>query len=64
MWLNANSRTQEIVANAPSNDAEAFPPVPVPNRRLGRKIMRQMLIAVAIAAGLVALWAMLLPLAA
>ncbi|HUB15851.1 MAG TPA: hypothetical protein VMB34_28145 [Acetobacteraceae bacterium] len=32
--------------------------------RRGRRIMRQMLIAAAIAAGLVALWAALLPLAA
>lgn len=37
---------------------------PAQHRHQGRTIMRQMLIAAAIAAGLVALWAALLPLAA
>jgi hypothetical protein len=43
--------------------ATASPALPH-HRHHGRTIMRQMLIAAAIAAGLVALWAVLLPLAA
>lgn len=42
--------------------SDVVPRVRQPHR--GRRIMRQMLIAAAIAAGLVALWAALLPIAA
>jgi hypothetical protein len=47
-----------------SHDIDTLSSVPARHRHRGRTFMRQMLIAAAIAAGLVALWAALLPLAA
>jgi hypothetical protein len=46
------------------HDFDMLSSVPTHHRHRGRRLMRQMLIAAAIAAGLVALWAALLPLAA
>jgi hypothetical protein len=57
-------RPQAKPGDAPGDDAATvFPPLSH-HRQRGRKLMQQMLIAAAIAAGLVALWAALLPIAA
>jgi hypothetical protein len=64
MWM---IRALQTRANSGDlHDGHAVTPFPAPaqHRHQGRTIMRQMLIAAAIAAGLVALWAALLPLAA
>lgn len=57
-------RPSEQIGGTPYDNGAAVTRAPAHQRHLGRKIMRQMLIAAAIAAGLVALWAALLPLAA
>lgn len=64
MWLNSSLRPSEPTGGMPGSDAITPRPEPANHRHRGRTIMRQMLIAAAIAAGLVALWAALLPIAA
>ena len=64
MWLKAGRRAREEPGEATGRHTAAPFPSPARHRHRGRTIMRQMLIAAAIAAGLVALWAALLPLAA
>jgi hypothetical protein len=64
MRLLPGFRTLKKTNGTPGHDFDMLSSVPAQHRHRGRKIMRQMLIAAAIAAGLVALWAALLPLAA
>jgi hypothetical protein len=64
MRLNSSLRPPEPTGEMPGGDGTTPRPEPANQRHRGRTIMRQMLIAAAIAAGLVALWAALLPIAA
>lgn len=64
MWLNSSLRPLEPTGDMPGGDGTTPRPKPANHPHRGRRIMRQMLIAAAIAAGLVALWAALLPIAA
>jgi hypothetical protein len=64
MWIIPALQEAETTGDTPGRDAATPSSAPAHNRHRGRTIMRQMLIAAAIAAGLVALWAALLPLAA
>jgi ferric-dicitrate binding protein FerR (iron transport regulator) len=57
-------QASETTGDRSGQDATTPSAAPARNRHRRRVIMRQMLIAAAIAAGLVALWAALLPLAA
>ncbi len=64
MWIMSALQASQTPGDMPGRDAATPSSAPAHNRHRGRTIMRQMLIAAAIAAGLVALWAALLPLAA
>jgi len=64
MWLSSGFRAPGKPGEVHAGDAARPRPALARHRHNGRAIMRQMLIAAAIAAGLVALWAALLPLAA
>jgi hypothetical protein len=64
MWLIPGFPIALKVIDPPHRHAATRNPVLVPHPHRGRAIMRQMFVAAAIAAGLVALWAALLPLAA
>ncbi len=64
MWFIRVFRIQEETGATPGHHAATHSAGPANHRHYGRRIMRQMLVAAAIAAGLLALWAALLPLAA
>jgi ferric-dicitrate binding protein FerR (iron transport regulator) len=64
MWLLSDIQARGNTGNAPGDDTAMQSAARLQRRQRRRTIMRQMLIAAAIAAGLVALWAALLPLAA
>jgi hypothetical protein len=64
MWFIPGFRTPVKTSDTPGRRAATLSPAPAHHRHRGRTIMRQVLIAAAIAAGLVALWAALLPIAA
>jgi hypothetical protein len=64
MRLIPGFRAQEKTGDTSSRHAATPSPARVHHRHRRRTIMRQMLIAAAIAAGLVAIWAALLPIAA
>jgi hypothetical protein len=64
MWIIPALQIPEKTGAGSDPQAAALPTMPAHHRQNGRTIMRQMLIAAAIAVGLVALWAALLPLAA
>jgi hypothetical protein len=64
MWGFPGFRSQENPGDPPGQDAATLFPALADHRHRGRKLMQQMLIAAAIAAGLVALCAALLPIVA
>jgi len=64
MWMIPVLQTQANSGDPHDRQVATLAPAPAQHRHQGRTIMRQMLIAAVIAAGLVALWAALLPLAA
>jgi hypothetical protein len=64
MWMIPALQIQANSGDPNEPHAARLSPAPARHRQNGRTIMRQMLIAATIAAGLVALWAALLPLAA
>jgi hypothetical protein len=53
-----------VAQDASAGTGEQYTPAPHSGQNGGRGLMRRMMIAAAIAGGLIALWALLLPLAA
>ena len=64
MWFIPGFPVVLKIGEMPHDHAATLDPALAHHRHRGRTIMRQMLVAAAIAAGLVALWVALLPLAA